>query len=221
MQQPNRRPTVPAPILDQPGGLPLLMVAALAVGAAGFGFGAYFYAVPFHRKAAQLERAQKELAARPLARRRVDVQGEDVAARTAAQLKALEAQVRQQLDAAGATVTVGANRLVVRFTDEKLWDAHGPKLATAGQEAVQALGGLLGPRVHRVVISAPMGNAIVPRWVKGLLPTPADLSAARAGNALKAAVKGGARAETVLAVVGTLALPDTEGSPSLDFEIEP
>jgi hypothetical protein len=72
-----------------------------------------------------------------------------------------------------------------------------------------------------VLIAAPMGAASVPRWIRAQLPTPADLAAVRAGNALKAAVKGGMRAETVLAVIGSLTTDQPEATPTLDFEIEP
>jgi len=108
---------------------------------------------------------------------------------------------------------------VVRFPEEKIFEARGPWLSRPGQESVQALGQLLADRAQRVVIAAPMGAGTVPRWVREQLPTPADLSAARAGNALKTLVKGGARARSVLAVVGALA-PEQGGVPALELEIE-
>jgi hypothetical protein len=220
MQSFPRRPTASVPI-DGPG-ISLLAMAALAVGAAGFGFGAFFYLVPYHRKAAQLDRANKELATRPPANRsHVDVQAQDAAARTQGQLKALQVRVADQLGAAAPAITIGPHRMLVRFSEEKLFDARGPYLTRAGQEALQTLGQLLGAQVHRVVIAAPMGGANVPRWIRAQLPTPADLAAARAGNALKAAVKGGVRAETVLAVIGSLTADQPDATPTLDFEIEP
>jgi hypothetical protein len=133
-------------------------------------------------------------------------------------------QIAEQLGAVAPAISLGPHRMLVRFTEEKLFDARGPYLTRAGQEAIQTLGQLLGVQVHRVVIAAPMGGAVPPRWIRPQLPTPADLSAARAGNALKAVVKGGVRAETVLAVIGTFAAdsPDSpDAIPSLDFEIEP
>jgi hypothetical protein len=199
------------------------MVAALAIGAAGFGFGSFFYIVPYRRTTALLDKAQKELRARPepSARRRVDVEHEDTAARIRAEMQALKTAVEAQLAAAGATVTVGSTRMIVRFPEDKIFEARGPWLSKPGQELVQQLGGLLAGHSHRVVISAPMGNGTVPRWIKGQLPTPADLSAARAGNALKSAVKGGVQADVVLAVVGSLAAADPAAPPTLEFEIEP
>jgi hypothetical protein len=214
MQRPPPRPASASP--PSP-----LLIAALAFGAMGFGFGAYFYLVPFHRKAAQLESVSKELRARTeAARRRMDVQGEDAAARELATMRALQTQIDQSLATAGASVSIDKHRMVVQFPEDKVFDSRGPSLTRAGQETVQALGQLLGSRVRRVVIAAPMGKAAVPRWVRPQLPTPADLAAARTGNALKTLVKGGVRAETVLAVIGTV-VPDSDAPPSLDFEIEP
>jgi flagellar motor protein MotB len=205
----------------RPAETSLALVAALAFGAAGFGFGTYFYAVPFHRNAAQLDRAQKELRARgDGAHPRVDLQSEDPAAHVVAQMKALQTQIEEKLAAAYPAVTLTATRMLVRFPEEKLFEARGPFLSKPGQESVQALGQLLADRAHRVVIAAPMGSGTVPRWVREQLPTPADLSAARAGNALRALVKGGVRAPSVLAVIGSLA-PDEGGPPVLEFEIEP
>jgi flagellar motor protein MotB len=220
MQSPSRRNTLSAPVSGGPG-VSLLAAAALAFGAAGLGFGAFFYLVPYHRKIAQLDRLGKELAARPANRPHVDVQGQDAGARAQSQMKALQTKIADQLAGAAPTVTPGAHRMLVRFSEEKLFDARGPYLTKAGQETIQTLGQLLGAQVHRVVIAAPMGGATVPRWIRAQLPTPADLSAARAGNALKAVVKGGVRAETVLAVIGTFTADQPDGTPTLDLEIEP
>jgi len=201
-------------------GMSTLALVALAFGAAGFGFGTYFYLVPFQRKAAQLDRAQKELRARgESSRPRVDVRSEDPTARREADMKALQARIEEKLAAAYPSVTVAHARMVVRFPEEKIFEARGPWLSRPGQESVQALGQLLADRAQRVVIAAPMGAGTVPRWVREQLPTPADLSAARAGNALKTLVKGGARARSVLAVVGALA-PEQGGVPALELEIE-
>ena len=209
----------PPPSAAGPHGLSTALVAALAFGAAGFGFGAYFYLVPFQRKAAQLDRVQKELRARTEpARRRVALESEDPAARLQARMKSLGTQIEEKLSSATPTVTPGAGRLVVRFPEEKIFEARGPWLSKPGQEAVQSLGQLLASQAHRVVIAAPMGSGTVPRWIKSQLPTPADLSAARAGNALKSLVKGGVQAPEVLAVVGSLG--ETEGAPVLELEIE-
>jgi hypothetical protein len=222
MQSPPRRPTVSAPV-DDPLGPSALLVTALAFGVAGFSFGAYFYAVPFHRKAAQLEKVTRELAAKNQGNghRGVDVQGQDAAARTLSQMKSLQGQIDEQLAGVGAKVTLGPHRMLVRFPEDKLFESRGPWLSKPGQEAMQTLGALLARRVHRVVIAAPMGNGTVPRWVRAQLPTPADLSAARAGSALKAVVKGGIGAETVLAVIGSLSTDDANAAPTLDFELEP
>jgi flagellar motor protein MotB len=212
----------PRPAARQPiEGLSTVLVAALAFGAAGFGFGAYFYLVPFQRKAAQLDRAQKELRSRSEGngRSRVDVRGEDPAVRRQANMKSLQAQIEEKLADATPTCTLGPTSMVVRFSEDKIFEARGPWLSKPGQESMQALGQLLAARVHRVIIAAPMGTGTVPRWVRAQLPTPADLSAARAGNALKVVVKGGVRAPSVLAVVGSLS-GDEEGTPTLEFELE-
>jgi flagellar motor protein MotB len=194
-------------------------VAALAFGAAGFGFGAYFYLVPFQRKAAQLDRVQKELRARTEKPRLcVSLESENITAHLEARVKSLGAQIQYQLSTATPTVTPGGTRLVVRFPEEKIFEARGPWLSKPGQQAVQSLGQLLASQAHRVVIAAPMGSGTVPRWIRGQLPTPADLSAARAGNALKSLVKGGVQAPAVLAVVGSLG--EAEGPPVLELEIE-
>jgi flagellar motor protein MotB len=215
MQRPPPRGAPPAP-----EGLSTLLVAALAFGAAGFGFGAYFYLVPFQGKAAQLDRAQKELRARaePL-RPRVDAMADDPAGRLQWQMKSLQTQIETQLSVSTPTVTVGASRLLVRLPEERIFEARGPWLSKPGQEALQTLGRLLATRPHRVVIAAPMGAGTVPRWIRGQLPTPADLSAARAGNALKSLVKGGVLAPSVLAVVGSLGGVEV-GGPVLEVEIE-
>jgi hypothetical protein len=221
MEPSPRRNTVSAPVSLASGVSPVSTVA-LALGVAGVAFGAFFYLVPFHHKAAQVDKLTRELASRPPANRpHVDVQGQDAAAREQSQMKALEEKIAEQLAAAAPAVSIGPHRMLVRFSEEKLFDARGPYLSKAGQEAIQTLGQLLGAQVHRVIIAAPMGGANVPRWIRSQLPTPADLSAARTGNALKAAVKGGARADTMLAVIGSLTMDRPDATPSLDFEIEP
>src|SRR4051812_10174480 len=171
MSRPQRQAAGPAE------GPSIALVAALAFGAAGFGFGAYFYLVPFQRRAAQLARAQKELRAHgESARPRMDFKGEDPAARLQIEMKSLQARIEDKLAAAYPTVTLSATRLLVRFPEEKLFEARGPWLSKPGQESVQALGQLLADRVHRVVIAAPMGSGTVPRWVREQLPLPVDLS---------------------------------------------
>jgi hypothetical protein len=221
MERPIRRPAASRdPREDQ--AVSTALAVALAIGAAGFGFGAYFYAVPFKRKAAQLEHAQKELRARAEPPRpRMDVQGEDAATRLQSMMKSLQTEIEGKLGSVSPAITLGPIRMLVRFPEEKLFDSRGPWFSKAGQDAIQALGQILGTRCHRVVIAAPMGAGTVPRWVRPQLPTPADLSAARAGSALKALVKGGVRAETVLAVIGTVTADDAAGTPTLDFEVEP
>jgi hypothetical protein len=135
-------------------------------------------------------------------------------------MKAVKARIDERLAGAGADVTIGAHRMLVRFAEDKIFNARGPWLSKSGQEAVESLGQLLGSRPRRVVIAAPMGGATVPRWIRAQLPTPADLSASRVGNVLRAVVKGGVRSETVLAVIGTLASDAPGVLPTLDFEIE-
>lgn len=217
---PNGRLAAPPPAAD-PRGVSTLAVLALAFGAAGFGFGAYFYLVPYQNRSVQVIRLTRELqqaSARPVAPRSpADQQAEQARA----QMKALQADVEEKLGPAGATVTAGPHRLQVRFPEDRLFDARGPYLTKPGQETLQALGGVLAARAQRVVIVAPMGGATVPRWIRAELPTPADLSAARAGTALKTLVKGGVRAPTVFAVIGSLANDDPNAPATLDVEIEP
>jgi flagellar motor protein MotB len=220
MQRPNPRLAGPPPA-DLPG-FSVAAVLALSLGAAGFGFGAFFYLVPFQRKSAEVTRLTKDLqraSAQPVATRPSPVEEREEA--TQAQLKALEGEVRQRLGPLGVTTTIEPHRLRIRFAEERLFDARGPYLSKSGQEALQTLGQLLGDRVQRVVIAAPMGGATVPRWIRGELPTPADLSAARSGTVLKMLIKGGVRAPTVFAVIGSLAADDPAALATLDVEVEP
>ena len=222
MHRPVRQPGVSGGSPPETKGLSVLMVAALAVGAAGFGFGTFFYLVPYQRKSAQVERLSKEVqAARTAAATPRKSPTEERNERIAADLAALRADIDRQLAAASPVVTLGTNRLRISFSEERLFDARGPWLSKPGQETLQTLGELLGSRAGRVVIAAPMGSATVPRWVKAQLPTPADLSAARAGNALKALVKGGVRAQTVFAVIGSLGSDDPNAPATLDLDVEP
>src|SRR5207247_5089130 len=99
-------------------GLSTLLMAVLAFGAAGFGFGAYFYLVPYHRKSAQLDRLTKEARARSEASRpRMELLRDDADARLQAQLQSLQGPIEARLAGAGATVTVGRHRLLVRFPE--------------------------------------------------------------------------------------------------------
>jgi len=198
---------------------PALLVAALAFGAAGFGFGAYFYLVPYQRKVAQVDRLTRDVrTAQTQSRARfekLDSGGSELRS----QLAALQAQIDQRLAGSGVIVTLGSHRMRLRFPEDKLFDARGPWLSKSGQEALLTLGQILAAKARRVVIAAPMGSTTVPRWVRGQFPTPADLSAARAGNTLKAIVKAGLTAPTVFAVIGSLA--SDAPTATLDIEVEP
>lgn len=216
-----------------------LSLGALALGAAGVGFAVYVYAVPYQRLAVELKRRSGELrsvASEAEARRMEldrlrsdlkEVQGarnqhltEEGRARS--DLKVIKTQLEERLAGAKVQVHLEARRMLVRFPEETLFEARGPWFTRAGQEAIETFARTVGDRAGRVLVAAPMGGEAVPRWVRAQYPTPADLSAARAGNALRALAKAGVRADSTLAVIGLLAGPDEANAPAtLDIELEP
>lgn len=218
---------------------PLLHVGALALAAAGVGFGAYTYFVPYQRQLTELKRRSGELRAvsteNEVRRKEVDrlkhdyseVQGArnerlSVEGRIRSDLKVLKAQIEERLAPTGVQVVLSARRMMIRFSEDAIFDARGPVIHKAGQEALQALAEMLGDRTARLIISAPTGGVALARWVRVQFPTAADLSAARTGNTLKALAKAGIRADSALAVIGLMAAPEDPSTPAtLEIEIEP
>jgi flagellar motor protein MotB len=217
-------------------GVPVVVLGVAALAAASVGFSTFLFLGPYQsvtsdlkRRSGELRAFQSEAEARAkeinrLRHDMVEVQGASgdivtAEGRLRYELKRLKADLEQRLGPTGAIVTAGPRRVLVQFPEEAVFDARGPWLSKAGQDALQALAQVVGDRVRRVMIAAPLGSATVPRWVRPQYPMPGDLSAARAGNALRALVKDGVHAEEVLAVVGTLETGNDEAA-TLGVELE-
>jgi hypothetical protein len=206
------------------------LVVALALAAAVGGFAGYLYLVPFRGARAELKRREAELRAaqtavevsrQELVRLRPEVQGTPGQDAGDLALRRLKAELAQRLT--GAQLILARHHLLVRFAEEAAFESRGPWLSKSGLGAVQTVAQALGGRAHRVLVAAPMGSSPVPRWVRDrlLLETPGDLSAARAGNTMRALVKAGLRTEAVLTVVGSLSADEPGAPATLELELEP
>ncbi len=213
-------------------------LVGLALAAAGVGFAGYVYGVPYQRLLTELKRRASELRAAGTAaeagRKEVERLKQDLAevrgarnmslgaeGRIRSDLKLIKTQVEQRLPA-GVAVVLEPRRMLIRFHEDAVFEARGPRLAKTGHEALTTLAEILADKASRLLIAAPMGGASPPRWVRAQFPSDADLSAARAVAALTALANAGVQAEAALAVVGSLAAPKNPDAPAtLDIEVEP
>lgn len=219
-------------------GTSLLTLFAAALGAAGVGFGAYVYAVPYARVSRELKRQSGELMAeqtqletqlRELEQIKQDLaqtRGPSALAEGAwrVDFKLIAAGYERklgELGLKGARVDLQAARLRVVFPEDAVFDGRGPWFTKNAQAALEALGQSVGSKAGRVVITAPMAGGKVPAWVRDTHPTPADLSAARVRTALKALQKGGVPGASLWGVTAGGPTGAEDGPATLELDIEP
>jgi flagellar motor protein MotB len=214
---------------------PWVHLAALGLGAAGVGFGAYIYQVPWKaqnlelkRRTGELRSVRNEAAARltelnrlkqelaeAQAARRVTEDG-----RRKTELRVIQAALEDRLKHDKVSVQVRPRAVRVRFSEDVLFDARGPMITRDGQAMLQVIAELVVGRAVSVMISAPMAGAQPPKWTRGEYPNAADLSTARARAALRVLLRSGVRSDVAFAVVGGDGASDAD-EPSLDVEVEP
>jgi flagellar motor protein MotB len=214
----------------------LLPWLGLTVGSAGVGFGLFLYVVPLKRQQAEIKRRTFELrsvknesSARLKELEYLKKEFEEIRfaqpvaedGRRKTEMRVLKAALEDRLKDAGAVVKVGPRAVRVRFTEDQIFDGHGPTLSRDGQARLQALAEIVAPRATSVLISAPMGTAQPPKWVRTDFPSAADFSTARARGVLRVLLRAGVRADVAFAVVGGGGPSGDVEAPTLDVEIEP
>lgn len=214
---------------------PWVHLAAVGFGAAGLGFGTYVYQVPWKTVQLELKRRSGELRSVKnqaeahkaeldrLKKELGEVYAADAKARDGrrqADMRVIKAAVESRIRDPGIAVKLEPRAVRVRFDEQALFDARGPMITREGQARLQVLADIVSRRAARIRISAPMGGAQPPKWVRSELPSAADLSTARARAALRVLLRSGVSSDEAFAVVGGDGLPGAE-EPSLDVEIEP
>jgi flagellar motor protein MotB len=236
-------PVVPGPgdsaversLLDRM--FPLLHIAALALAAGGVGFAIYVYTVPYRQLLTELKRRSGEVRQvktadaghkKEIDRLRqdlVDAKGQSSQSlgeegRHRSAMKFLKAQLQDRLKDSGAVVQAEGKLLRLRFGEDAMFDARGAVLGKAGQAVLLAMSEVVAAAAVRVLVSAPMAGAGVPKWARAEFASPGDLSMARVRNVVRHLTRVGMKPESVVGViVGAAAVPSQD--PTLDIEIEP
>ncbi len=235
-------PVVPGPgdsaversLLDRM--FPFLHIGSLALAAGGVGFAIYVYTVPYRQILTELKRRSGEVRQvktadsghrKEIDRLRQDLfdakgssQGMGEEGRHRSAMKFLKAQLQDRLKNSGAVVQAEGKVLRLRFGEDAMFDARGAALSKAGQAALQAMSEVVAVTAARVLVSAPMAGAGVPKWARAEFASPGDLSMARVRNAVRHLTRVGMKPESVVGViVGGASVPSQ--SPTLDIDIEP
>lgn len=213
----------------------LMTLIAIAVGAAGIGFGGFLYAVPYSRVVRELKRRegevlsdQAELSAQrreleqikhDLVQTRGPANSAEVQWRSS--FKVISANILEKLADAHVTVALDGRRMLVSFPEDSLFEGHGPSLTRPGQAAIETVAQLVGDRAGRMLVSAPMGAARVPRWAQEQYPTPAEFSAARVKSVVRVLTRHGADTGSVWGVTAAGPSNTATGTPTLDIEVQP
>ncbi len=206
-------------------------LVALAFAAAGIGFAAYVYLVPYQGLLLELKRrASDNMSVQTAAETRLkelDRLKFEVAELRSAnnvragggggvkpELKFLKAQFDERLKDAGITVDINDRKLVLHFPEKTAFENSGAPFSSAGQAALQAVKEIMAGHPARMIILAPIPAGQPPRWV-------VDLASARVRAAVRLLLKFGVSPQSLLAVSTGGPTAPASGPPTLDIEIEP
>jgi len=214
-------------------------------GAAGAGFAAYLFLIPYADLRDELSRRTEEASAARSAADEVvkdrdrlkaeAAKGGDVdaarLARTAIfrqKSDAFAMQLKRELGPLGADVVLGPDRVVVRIPESSVFEGQGADISETGERTLRLLGDALKAQTAvRAIVAAHLDETPVPANLRDLFPTTWELSAARATLAVRFLhEEGGVPWRLLLAAAGAEFHPPPRGGRAigarrLEVEIEP
>jgi len=180
----------------------LLSLLPWAAGAAGVGFAAYLFFVPYQRATRELERRSADLAAQRARVQELSRERDDLNA-DASQLNltpdrrlrmakfqsvqgALSDKLKAELAPFAAEVRSSGDRILVRFGEGAVFEGRTADISENGEKALEALGAAVkGATGVRVLVSAYLDASPPPKELRDLFPSNWELSAGRATNAVR------------------------------------
>jgi hypothetical protein len=188
--------------------------------AAGLGFGAYVYVVPYskmeravggNQSAIADERRAAEAAVAERDRLKADVEKYKVAAADKATsdakhkttIDALAGTLRPGLEALGGTLTPDTNALGVSFPSNKLIDANGIDVSDAGMAAIKIIGETAKKEGAKIRIRARSSAAAPPKELRSLFRTAGEMNAVRAARVMSSLEHAGV-APARITIVGDI-----------------
>jgi hypothetical protein len=189
-----------------------------AVAAAGLGFAGYVYVVPYRHLTSVLDTRSRELREQRSGGQEVSVERDrlktnlgsfEEAAQTKAaavakskhDLEALATQLKLPLEALGASINMGNNRLQVGLAPDKAIDKNGIDVSSEGAAVLKLLAASLKTIGGNVFIKARFGTGPAPKQLRSLFSTVGEVSAVRAARVMSALEADGI-APTRLSIVG-------------------
>jgi len=218
-------------------------LGVLAIGAAGLGFAAFVFLVPYKGLRGEVRRLGGDLAAQRAATKELIGERDRLRAESSrpgdqarairaaafrARADAITTDLTKSLAPAGADVAAGGDRILVRLSEKAIFEAKGADISESGEGTLLALGQVLkGQSDIRVRLTAHLDGAPVPADLRDLFPTGWELSAARATNVVRfLADEAGVSPKLLIAAGGGEHHAPAGGSKAmgprrLDLEIEP
>jgi hypothetical protein len=169
--------------------------------AAGLGFGAYVYVVPYskmeraagnNQSAIADERRAAESAIAEREKLKADVEKYKAAvadkaateAKAKTTLDALATTLKPGLEALGGTLATGAESVGVTFPAAKLIDANGIDVSDAGTAAIKIIGETAKKDDAKIRIRARSSAAAPPKELRSLFHTAGEMNAVRAARVM-------------------------------------
>jgi hypothetical protein len=188
--------------------------------AAGLGFGAYVYVVPYskmeraagnNQSAIADERRAAESAIAEREKLKTDVEKYKAAAADKATteakakttLDALTVTLKPGLEALGGTLTTGTESVGVSFPAAKLIDANGIDVSDAGTAAIKIIGETAKKDDAKIRIRARSSSAAPPKELRSLFHTAGEMNAVRAARVMSSLEHAGV-APARITIVGDI-----------------
>ena len=216
--------------------------------AAGLGFGAYVYVVPYSKMERAVGNNQSAVADERRAadsvvperdKLKADVEKYKAAAADKAAtdakakttLDALSGVLKPGLEALGATLTSGTESVGVSFPSNKLIDANGIDVSDGGMAAIKIIGETAKKENAKIRIRARSSAAAPPRELRSLFRTAGEMNAVRAARVMSSLEHAGV-APAKITIIGDVekgqprAARGKKGGPApgadrVELEIEP
>lgn len=220
----------------KPGLLAWLPLVAVALGAAGLGFAAFAYAVPYRKAQRDLKMARGDLLQaradvagleRELGQLRVDLAEAQRAAgealvRVRSETAVLRLQLQEQVKSAptgSVDVQVDGRGVTVKVAADYAFADGGAALSSDGTALFRAMGRAIGKAANRVTVTAPLGRARLSPEVAKAFAKAEDLVAERVRVVVHALAQAGVPTNVVWGV--STGGPDGGKDASVGIEIAP
>jgi hypothetical protein len=216
--------------------------------AAGLGFGAYVYVVPYskmeravgnNQSAVADERRAAESAVAERDKLKADVEKYKAAAaeksateaKAKTTLDALSGTLKPGLEALGGTLTTSAEAVGISFPSNKLIDANGIDVSDGGMAAIKIIGETAKKDNAKIRIRARSSAAAPPRELRSLFRTAGEMNAVRAARVMSSLEHAGV-APAKITIIGDVEKGQPRaargrkgaaapGSDRVELEIEP